>query len=66
MTQPTELRDYFAASAPEPTKEKISEESMKDFAALITKTITQKRTELEIIADVAYEFADAMLLARSK
>ena len=62
------MRDYFAAHAPEPSLEDIGAQMQRD------KNINPHndsykpalRSRLEIIADLKFAYADAMLAARNK
>lgn len=62
------LRDWFAAVAPEPDNDDIKTEMMLDNNKNPYNEghKPQPRTRMEIIADLRYKFADAMIKARSK
>ena len=62
------LRDRFAMAAPEPTEKQIEWESQKDRNANPHNDSHKPRLRdtLEIIADLKYKYADAMLKARDK
>ena len=60
------LRDYFAIRAPEPTESMMQIESTRDrYRNPYNEPHKPKlRSNYEIRADLAYEYADAMLAAR--
>lgn len=62
------LRDYFAIRAPEPTKEEIETHYMHDKLANPHNDAhkPKRRARLEIIADVRYAYADAMIAASKR
>lgn len=62
------LRDYFAIRVPEPTKDEIDQQFRNDQTANPHgDTYKQKRrSRLEIISDLRYAYADAMITGRKQ
>lgn len=60
------IRDYFAAHAPAPTPEQIQMEGDRDRLANPhgDSYKPKRRSALEIIVDLRYAFADAMIVGR--
>lgn len=63
-----DLRDYFAIRAPLPTESMMQMEAMRDKNRnpYNESHKPKLRSNYEIMADLAYEYADAMLEAREK
>ena len=61
-----ELRDYFAAHAPLPTPDDMERERKFDRARNPHNDSYKPkiREDIEIVADFAYQYADAMMAAR--
>ena len=62
------LRDWFATFAPEPTSEQITQAHERDCIVNPHNDTykPQRRTVEEIIADIKFAYADAMLARRKK
>jgi len=62
------LRDYFAIRAPYPTTDQINKEMNRDtnLKPHDDPHKPQLRTKLEVITDLAYEYADSMMISRNK
>jgi hypothetical protein len=60
------IRDYFAIHAPEPTVDQIETEAGRDRGVNPHGDLykPRRRSRLEIIADLRYAYADALIAAR--